>query len=556
MKVSRRDLLVGGAGVTAGFLFTPVPWKLLGDVSIWTQNWPWIPQPAHGPVDTKQSACTLCAAGCGIRVRMAAGWPVGISGVKTNPITKGALCPLGFAAHQLNWHPRRLREVRHRGRTASWAEAQTAFEKACTEGPVAIFDGRPGRAASSVLQAFAAKHNGSYRVVPSPETQALTPYADWSGVPVSALGYDLENARTIVSFGSSLLDGWGTPGRFTHLWSEKAAGAADPQFRLIQIEPTLSRTAARAWHWIPIREGSQEALATSLARVLLEERLVATKGPMAPLTLEDAAAQTGLGTEAIRDLARTLVEQRPTLVLAADGNPAIAALNHLLGAVGSPGGVVLKSKPNLSHGPAQPDIGPKRAMLLDSSVPWDFVPETNTEVFRFAAWDGGSSKADWLLPSPGFLEELTDVPTAPTSAVDTYAVSVNLIQQPEEVRSVAQFLAKIDSTMPYVENLIHSRCEEMFRAKLGMVFAEQQIPIAKFESAQKLEEQLRKGAIWVGNPPKPGGFRCTLQEWPATTTPSHTSDWAAAWLPPVFPPLAAKLYQESNLRDVPARREV
>ena len=146
MKVSRRDLLIGTAGITAGVFFTPVPWKLLGDVSIWTQNWPWIPQPPHGPVETKQTPCTLCPAGCGMRVRMAEGWPVGISGVSTNPVTKGALCPLGFAAHQLNWHPGRLREVRHHGHAASWTEAQSAFEKVCAEGPVAIVDGRPGRA--------------------------------------------------------------------------------------------------------------------------------------------------------------------------------------------------------------------------------------------------------------------------------------------------------------------------------------------------------------------------------------------------------------------------
>src|SRR5208337_2573546 len=67
-------------------------------------------------------------------------------------------------------------------------------------------------------------------------SQALAPYADWSGVPVTALGYDLENARTIVSFGAPLLDGWGTPGRFTRLWSERAAGSTDPQLRLIQVE--------------------------------------------------------------------------------------------------------------------------------------------------------------------------------------------------------------------------------------------------------------------------------------------------------------------------------
>jgi hypothetical protein len=555
MKVSRRDLLLGSAGVTAGLIFTPVPWKLLGDVSIWTQNWPWIPQPAHGPVETKQSACTLCPAGCGIRVRMAAGWPVGISGVKTHPITKGALCPLGFAAQQLNWHPRRLHEVRHRNRTASWAEAQAAFEKAYAEGRVAIVDGRPERAASSVLEAFAAKHNGNYRVVLSQESQALAPYADWSGVPVSAFGYDLENSRTIVSFGTPLLDGWGTPGRFARLWSEKAAGASDPQLRLIQIEPSLSRTAARAWRWVDIHEGSDADLAAGLARVLLEEHLVAAQGPMPQMTLEEAAAQTGLSADSIRDLARTMVERRPALVIAPDANPAIAALNVLLGAVAAPGGIVHKNKTSASHVPLESGPDAYRAMLIDSTVPWEIVPRTNAEVFRFAAWDGGGNEADWLLPSPGFLEELTDVPTASTSAMDTYALAVNLTIQPEAAKNAAQFLAKIDSTLPDVEKLIHSRCEELFQGKQGTIFGEQPIPVAKFESAQKLEEQLRKGALWVSDPPRAIGFHCVLKEWPVSTAPSQPTGWASAWLPAVFPPLAAKLYQESNLREAPARRQ-
>lgn len=105
MKFSRRDLFIGGVGACAGLMLTPVPWKLLGDTSIWTQNWPWIPQPTRRPIETRHTACTLCSAGCGMRVRMAGGWPVGVSGDKNHPVTKGALCPLAFAAQQLNWHP-------------------------------------------------------------------------------------------------------------------------------------------------------------------------------------------------------------------------------------------------------------------------------------------------------------------------------------------------------------------------------------------------------------------------------------------------------------------
>src|SRR5579871_3205582 len=175
MKVTRRDLLVWSAGAAAGLMVTPVPWKVLDDVSIWSQNWPWIPQPARVPVEARQSFCTLCPKGCGLKVRMAGGWPVGVAGMSTHPISRGALCPLAFCAHQLNWHPRRLRSVRHGANESSWQAAQNAFAKACTEGPVVIVDGYPGRAASSLFEGFCQKHDGSYRVVLGAESRSLKP---------------------------------------------------------------------------------------------------------------------------------------------------------------------------------------------------------------------------------------------------------------------------------------------------------------------------------------------------------------------------------------------
>ena len=568
MKVTRRDLLLLGAAGTAGLVVTPVPWKLLDDVSIWSQNWPWIPQPACGPVEVKQSFCTLCPNGCGMRVRMAAGWPVGVAGVSSHPISRGALCPLGFGAHQLNWHPQRLRTVRHRANSSSWGEARAAFTKACSEGRIAIVDGQPGRAASSVMKTFVQKRDGSYRVALGPETQALAPYEIWSGVHAAALGYDLENAQTIVSFGAPLLDGWGSPGRFTRLWAERAAGSADPQLRLIQVEASLSgtslsRTAARAWQWVPVRAGSEGALAAGLARALLDEHLVSVsaRGPMPPLTLADAAEQTGLSTDAILDLARTMVARPPVVVIANDGNPAIAALNVVLGAAGARGGIVRRSKHAEPYASAEGVIDSARAVLIDSTVPWDFTPKTDAEVFRFAAWDGGSSKADWLWPAPGFLEELTDVATAPASAIETYAVAPSLVKAPPEVQSAAQFLGSIDPASITVEKIIHTRCDDLFRGRAGTLHGQEATPVAKFASVQKLEEELWKGAAWIGEPPRSGDFRCELKEWPATGSSARavnrpSVNWSRTWLAPVLPPLVSKLCQESSLREAPERRNL
>lgn len=551
MKFSRRDLLVWGAGAAAGLVVTPVPWKLLDDTSKWSQNWPWIPQPARGPVDVKQSACTLCPNGCGLRVRMASEWPVGVAGVPIHPVTRGALCPLAFGAHQLNWHPDRQRTVRHHSTTSTWNDARAAFVKACGEGPVVVIDAYPGRAASAVMQAFAQKR-GDYRVIRGAETRALGPYEDWTGVPALDLGYDLENARTVVSFGVPLLDGWGVPGRFVRLWAERAAGQAEPQMRVIQIESSLSRTADKAYQWIAIRPGSEGTLAAAIARVLLEEKLVSAAGPMPVTTVADAVTQTGLEANAIRELARGILEYSPVIAIANDNHPEIAALNVMLGAVGARGGIVRRSKNRSSHASAAAGVTSPRAVLLDSSVPWDFVPPIDAEVFRFCAWNGGPNKADWLLPAPGFLEELTDVPSAPTSGVETYGVAPSLSKAAHETQSAAEFLESIDSSLGSAETIIHARCRDLFRRRIGAVHSGQEIPTSRFASVSKLEEQLWSGAVWVGEPASGENIRCALKQWPVAGAGSllgRTAEWAA----PVMPPLASKLYQESDLRDVQRR---
>ena len=56
----------------------------------------------------------------------------------------------------------------------------------------------------------------------------------------------------MISFGAPLIDGWGTPGRVL---------AARPNFKLIQVEPVESRTAAMADLWLPAKPGTEAAVA-------------------------------------------------------------------------------------------------------------------------------------------------------------------------------------------------------------------------------------------------------------------------------------------------------
>jgi anaerobic selenocysteine-containing dehydrogenase len=54
------------------------------------------------------STCGLCAAGCGIRVRVVEGRAVKVEGNPNSPINRGRLCARGQAALELLYHPDRV----------------------------------------------------------------------------------------------------------------------------------------------------------------------------------------------------------------------------------------------------------------------------------------------------------------------------------------------------------------------------------------------------------------------------------------------------------------
>ena len=82
-------------------------------------------------------------------------------------------------------------------------------------------------------------------------------------------GFDVQRSDFVLSFGSGLLDGWGSPVYMFDAhsqWREQGG-------KLIQLEPRLSRTAAKADQWVPINPGTEGALALGIASVIIEESL-------------------------------------------------------------------------------------------------------------------------------------------------------------------------------------------------------------------------------------------------------------------------------------------
>jgi hypothetical protein len=222
---TRRNAVKFFAGAAAGTVFTPAPWKLIRDSALWSENWPGIPRPATGEITFKQTHCNLCPAGCAVRARSVGGQPVSLAGVE------GGLCPLGVTGHHLPYHPSRLR-------SGPAGEARARVEEVMARGArPAVLDLRPGRAASELYRNFAAERRGFYLAPPRPPAAV-----------------NLAAAKVVISLGAPLLEGWLAPARVF---------ALRDRFRLVQIEPMLSRTAALADEWLP-GETDVRALAAKL----------------------------------------------------------------------------------------------------------------------------------------------------------------------------------------------------------------------------------------------------------------------------------------------------
>lgn len=281
MKIDRRSFLSLGIGAAAGTALSPIPWKLADDSAIWTQMWPWTPVPPDGEVSFEHSTCTLCPGRCGITVRKINDRAVKIEGRKGHPINDGGLCLLGLSGLQLLYNPTRvpspLKRSGKRGENKweiiSWdqaisivAEKLRELRKNQQSHMVGCISNDSFGTVSQLLNRFLGAY-GSPNMMTMPsiqDTYALTLNLTQGADAVA--GFDLENADYILSFGSGLLDGWGSPVRVFDAHSTWK----NSHIKMIQVESRLSKTAAKATQWIPIEPGTEGALAMGIAFVMIK----------------------------------------------------------------------------------------------------------------------------------------------------------------------------------------------------------------------------------------------------------------------------------------------
>ena len=280
MKIDRRSFLSFVIGGAAGTALSPLPWKLTDDLSIWSQNWVWTPIPKRGETTFVNSTCTLCPGGCGITVRRVDDRVIKIEGLKSHPVNDSSICILGLAGTQLLYNPNRVtspkKKVNGKWRNISWEDAISEIAAKLGElrssnlshSLACICDSDRGTV-PELLNRFLTVY-GSPNFIRTPSIQdnyELTLYLT-HGVRAMP-GFDLKEADFILSFGSGLIEGWQSP---VFMFKGKS-NLLQSGGQMHQIEPRLSKTAAKSDKWIAIKPGTEGALALGLANVMISEGL-------------------------------------------------------------------------------------------------------------------------------------------------------------------------------------------------------------------------------------------------------------------------------------------
>jgi menaquinone reductase, molybdopterin-binding-like subunit len=354
----------------------------------------------------KPSICTLCPAGCGLMVRVMEGEAemvrngqlglikMGLAkkleGNPNHPISQGKLCPRGQAGLQITYHPDRIKNPLKRSgprgsgqfREISWDEAMRdlvselqalrsdarsltlAAPRQPAGGGSVVFLSRPLRGqrrklVEQFLQLFPAASPLYFEALDQAPLRHANMYSFGYGrLPT----FDLANANYVVSFGADFLGTWNSPVAQSVGYGQMRQGRAGQRGKHVQFEPRMSLTGANADEWMPVKPGTEGALALGLAHVIIKEKpgrakdagragaLIAGWSEGLPAYSPEAAeTKTGVPAARVSRIALEMASHPPAIALVG-GAPlaqtngffnalAVNALNALLGNIGQSGGI-------------------------------------------------------------------------------------------------------------------------------------------------------------------------------------------------------------------------
>jgi len=516
MGLDRRAFLGLVAGGAIGTLCTPIPWKLVDDAAIWTQNWSWLPKLPKGQIDYVTTTSKLCPAGEGLRVMRVAGQPVTASGNPDHPLSQGGVSALARSEVYMLYSPARIKSPMKKsgGRfepiTWEQATAELAERLGTAKGSVACVSGDATGTVNEVLSAFVGQlGSAGYFLMPSDATTAARGVKLMGGA--GQAGYDFENAATVLVLGADIFETWGTSTRNRKAFAASRPVGQAPKTTYIYVGPLRNNTAAVCDQWIPAGSADLGVVALGIAWHLIKAGATSpapgfeafkamVTGSFGP---EDVRLATGIAPDTLAAVAKTLAGSKAPLVVTGSpfgqglgAGPFIAgmALNLLLGRINRPGGVYALPElaaavpgalgraamldgdlPGFFSGVAAGKTPAPKALLVYDANPAYGLPETAAmtkalEMIPFKVsfasfWDETAAMCDLILPNSLPLERYDDLATPYGAGFCLYSLVKPLQKPVHDTRTTADVILAVAKKMRLA--LGYDTFEQVLRAKVA-----------------------------------------------------------------------------------------
>jgi len=235
-------------------------------------------------IDNIKTTCSICGHNqCGVIVEVTDGIVTHIWPDRNDPMSKGSICPKSIASVQLLYHPDRLKYPMIRDgprgsgnwKRVTWDEALDMISEKLLKikresGPEAIVMAR-GTNRGSWIRLFNRFANsfGTPNWTESGGAQCFTPRSLAQQLTFGGLALewpDAEFSNAVLVWGANPPATW--PPKARKIIEAKSRGA-----KLIVVDPVMSNIASKADVWVPLRPGTDVALAMGMINVLITEGL-------------------------------------------------------------------------------------------------------------------------------------------------------------------------------------------------------------------------------------------------------------------------------------------
>jgi molybdopterin-containing oxidoreductase family iron-sulfur binding subunit len=313
------------------------------------------------------TSCRACPAGCGMLAKVVNGRTTKVEGNPNHPISRGHLCARGQASVQSLYNPDRFGMPRLRKSDGalhqiSWDEAESVLaarlRDAKLRGPdrIAWLGGLVTGSLDALTAAWLRGVGSSRRLLYEPfDYEPLRVAGGLAFGRAEVPRYDFDRAEYLLAFGAEFLETWISNVEFTSAYAGlRRRRLRDETGSFTWIAPRLSLSGLNSDGWIPVRPGSEAAVALALAHAIIEGNLAhpsaSTHLPwisraVSSYTPDRVQAVTGVEPPAVRMVARQFASTLPSLAVgggvsgsgerhAIELEVAVLMLNVLAGNVG------------------------------------------------------------------------------------------------------------------------------------------------------------------------------------------------------------------------------